>query len=419
MEKKILSNSIWMMSEKVISIVGLIFVTSYVAKYVGPGIFGQIAFATSLFQITQVISQLGSDVIIFKRISRNVTSGIKLIYATTTIRFFIYLLTSIPVLLFTYYKGDSDGLIYLVACFLACLFSALDVYSIYYDATLQSKKNTIINAFGLIISLILRWGVAVFALSPEFLCIPIICSGLIPYIIRMCYFNGGLKVKIKRRKHKFLYTKYLFKTGITFVVSTISVAIYIRLSMLCLGYMDGASTVGVYSVAATLATSWGFICQSFIKSTLPSIFSEKEHHLAIMKSATLSVLVVCIASPILLGAFIFGEWFINIFYGEKYQAAFIPMMILSFSTVISALGTISARFIARMSGYGFLSKKMLVVAIVSLLFNVVLINYYGIIGASIATIVTEILSLTLLNYFFHKGIVFQIHKMIILKIYFF
>ncbi|HCB3574828.1 TPA: oligosaccharide flippase family protein, partial [Klebsiella pneumoniae] len=110
MEKKILSNSIWMMSEKVISIVGLIFVTSYVAKYVGPGIFGQIAFATSLFQITQVISQLGSDVIIFKRISRNVTSGIKLIYATTTIRFFIYLLTSIPVLLFTYYKGDSDGL---------------------------------------------------------------------------------------------------------------------------------------------------------------------------------------------------------------------------------------------------------------------------------------------------------------------
>nr|EKV4725852.1 polysaccharide biosynthesis protein [Klebsiella pneumoniae] len=54
-----------MMAEKVISILGLIFITSYVAKYVGPHVFGQIAFATSLFQITQVISQLGSDVIIF------------------------------------------------------------------------------------------------------------------------------------------------------------------------------------------------------------------------------------------------------------------------------------------------------------------------------------------------------------------
>ncbi|MBE0796893.1 oligosaccharide flippase family protein, partial [Escherichia coli] len=60
-----------MMSEKIISIFGLIFVTSYVAKYVGPGTFGQISFSMSLFQIVQVIAQLGSSIIIFKRISKN------------------------------------------------------------------------------------------------------------------------------------------------------------------------------------------------------------------------------------------------------------------------------------------------------------------------------------------------------------
>lgn len=59
-----------MMSEKVISIFGLIFVTAYVAKYVGPGVFGQISFSMSVFQITQIIAQLGSSVIIFKRISK-------------------------------------------------------------------------------------------------------------------------------------------------------------------------------------------------------------------------------------------------------------------------------------------------------------------------------------------------------------
>lgn len=35
LNKKILSNSIWMMSEKIITLFGLIFVTSFVAKYVG------------------------------------------------------------------------------------------------------------------------------------------------------------------------------------------------------------------------------------------------------------------------------------------------------------------------------------------------------------------------------------------------
>ncbi|EEZ3694864.1 oligosaccharide flippase family protein, partial [Escherichia coli] len=69
LKRNIFTNSLWMILEKAIAILGLIFVTSYVAKYVGTEIFGEIAYATSLFQIVQVVSQLGSDVLIFKRIS--------------------------------------------------------------------------------------------------------------------------------------------------------------------------------------------------------------------------------------------------------------------------------------------------------------------------------------------------------------
>lgn len=42
LRNKVLSNSIWMILEKVISIFGLIFVTSYVAKYIGPANYGNI-----------------------------------------------------------------------------------------------------------------------------------------------------------------------------------------------------------------------------------------------------------------------------------------------------------------------------------------------------------------------------------------
>jgi O-antigen/teichoic acid export membrane protein len=79
-----------MMSEKIITLFGLIFVTSFVAKYVGAEVFGQIAFATSLFQIAMIIAQLGSDVIIFKRVSKNNKSGAWLISATLYLRSFIY-----------------------------------------------------------------------------------------------------------------------------------------------------------------------------------------------------------------------------------------------------------------------------------------------------------------------------------------
>ena len=144
------------MSEKIVSIFGLIFVTSFVAKYVGPDIFGNIALALSIFQLIQLASQLGSDVLIFKRLSRNKKSGINLINVTSRIRMIVYMALSVPVLIFNYFYMDSNSFFYVVAAFIACFIQAMDVYSIYYDATLNSKINTFVNIFGLIVSLLFR-----------------------------------------------------------------------------------------------------------------------------------------------------------------------------------------------------------------------------------------------------------------------
>ncbi|EHC1676743.1 oligosaccharide flippase family protein, partial [Escherichia coli] len=116
MNKRILSNSIWMMSEKIISLFGLIFVTSFVAKYVGAEVFGQIAFATSLFQIAMIIAQLGSDVIIFKRVSKKIDSGVRLITSTIYLRAITYILIAIPIVIVSYEKNDVNALFFIIAC---------------------------------------------------------------------------------------------------------------------------------------------------------------------------------------------------------------------------------------------------------------------------------------------------------------
>ncbi|TDQ24892.1 O-antigen/teichoic acid export membrane protein [Raoultella sp. BIGb0149] len=412
MNKRVLSNSVWMMAEKLISIIGLIFVTSYVAKYVGPNIFGQIALATSIFQITQIISQLGSDVIIFKRLSKNEKSGLNLLNSTTSLRAGIYLIISIPVFIFTVWQGGGSGVYFIFACFISCFFSSLDVYSIYYNAKLMSKNNTIINAFGLVLSLVLRWAIAALKLDPIYLCLPIALTGIVPFVIRFFIFNKNIKTKdiIKNKKYKKKYTKYLLVTGASFALSSISVAIYTRLSMLLLGFMDGSSVVGIYSVAVTLASSWSFVCQSFVTSSLPAIFAEKDQAATISKSAKLNLIVIIISLPMIVGGFFVGPWFIKVFYGVHYLDAFLPMMILNFATMCTSLGTVSGRYIAKLSGYAFLSKKMLLVTVISLCLNYALILSHGIVGAAIATLCTEVLSLTLLNYFFKKGEVFKVHK---------
>ena len=406
---KVINNSLWMMLEKVISIFGLIFVTSFVAKYIGPGIYGEIAYATTLFQIVQVVAQLGSDVIIFKRISKNPLSGLRLIKATNILRFYVFLLVGIPILFIFYEKEYGTSYLYIVAVFLSCLFATLDVYAIYNDAKLDSKKNTYINIIGLIISLSLRWFIAYLQTDPLYLCIPIVLTSFVPYLIRLYYAKSYGKIIFFSKRHKRSYVRYVLLCGSNLVVSSLSIAIYPRLAMLILGSVGGSYAVGVFSVAATLAGSWAFVCNSFITSTLPSIFSEKNDEKAIMKAAKLNIIVIGFCVPVLLFVLSFGEWSINILYGPKFSDSFWPLVILTFSTITSLLGTISARFIAKFSGYSYLSRKMLIVTLFSLILNIIFIRYWGVIGASLATFITEIMSLTILNYFFNKRIVMKLH----------
>lgn len=61
------------------------------------------------------------------------------------------------------------------------------------------------------------------------------------------------------------------------------------------------------------------------------------------------------------------------------------------------------------SGYGFLSKKMFLVFIINIPLSYCLIRQYGIMGAAYSTLLTELLSLTLLNYVFRRGVVLQMH----------
>lgn len=398
-----------MISEKLVSIFGLVFVVSYVAKYVGPSIFGQISMSMSLFQIIQIISQFGSDVVIFKRVSKNHDSGVRLMKSTFPIRFFVYLLLSIPILIYAYNENSHSGFIFVLACFFACFFSSLDVYSLYFDSVLKSINNTFANVFGLLVSLLVRWLIVFFGLKYVYLSIPIVLSGLIPLVIRFFIFKVKVGIPTVIGNHKNKYQKYLLSTGFSFVTSTVSVAIYTRISMLILGYIDGSSVAGVFSIAATLSTSWAFILNSIIVSTLPSIFSEKDDYLAMIKSSRLSLLIVSLSFVVILFIYFFSGYFISEFYGASYSGARGPLIILSFSTMISALGTISARFIARSSGYAFLSKKMFFVAVVSCILNFLLINALGIYGAAFSTLITEILSLTVFNYFFMGGVVLKLH----------
>ncbi len=403
---KIVSNSLWMMLEKVISIFGLIFVTSYVAKYIGPTNFGKIALATTLFTFVQTLTWFGNQEILFKRVSKNHQFGLNYLSNTQKIRFYLFLFMSLPILFGLYIFTDLLTLIFGIATAFATYFITQDIYAVYNNAVLHSYINAIVNMVGLSIALAVRYVIVLFELEYAYLAIPIVLVTLIPYLLKRYWFNRSLKTPILNQQK---YRKYYFLAGGSLVISTLAVSFYTQITSLMLAKLTSLKDLGIYAVAVTLGTAWSFINFAVITSVLSKIYREKDHYQSYVMIAKLNLVILAVSLSVVAVLGLLGPWIIETLYGAAYQDAYQLLIILALSTMLSGLGTIAARLMVKEESYAYISKKMLFVALSALPISYGMIYVYGLIGAAYSVFIIELLSLTVFNYFYKDGLIFKIH----------
>lgn len=418
-KSRVFKNSIWMVLEKIISIFGLIFVTSFVAKYIGPESFGKLSFAASVFGVVQIFSWFGSDNLIFKRASKNPNSAWALIKYTKSIRNIMYFLAGIPVLIYVYYYTDLITFYFGLASFFASYLMALDVSSIYFNAQLKAYINVVSNILGLLFSFISRYAVAFFQVDMIWLVIPIVGVALIPFLIRWYVFNYKEKNNYIDGRGKIKYKKYLLFSGANLVLYTLSVAIFTKTSQFFLG-LYSMKDLGIYMVASTLGVSFYSILIAFISSFMSKIYAEKDEYVANQMVAQVNILVIIISLFVTLFMYFFGKEIVLFLYGDSYVDSVKYIVFFTFLALISGLSTVSEKYIIKFStdgAYNFLLKKMIIILIINTFMSYLFIANFGLKGAVSSVLITEIVSLTILNYFFKNGMMLKLH-LLTLKIIF-
>lgn len=395
-----------MMLEKFIGIFGVIFVTSYVAKYIGPTNFGKIALAATIFTFVQTLTWFGNQDILFKRVSKNSKSGLLYLSNTQKTRQFLFFILSIPILATLYLYTDLLTFIFGCATAMATYFLTQDIYAIYNNAVLKSYINALTNVFGLAIALSVRYLIVIWQLDYAYLAIPIILVTLIPYVLKKFVFNRDLKGKNIFEKR---YRKYYFLAGSALVISSLAVSFYTQITSLMLVAMTSTYELGLYATAITIGTAWSFVNFAIITSVMSRIYQEKDEAETYSMTAKLNLMIVIISISIMIFLAIFGQWIINILYGSAYEAAYPLLMVLALSTMLSGLGTVAARIMIKYESYAYISKKMLWIALCSLPISYFMINSFGLMGAAYSVMLIELLSLTLFNYFYKNGLIFKIH----------
>lgn len=398
-----IKNSLWMLIEKALSLFGLIFVVSAVAKYLGPEVYGYLALAASIFAIVNVIARLGLDQIYFKSISKNKTKKIRLHNNIVNLITIVYVPIAFIVLTFFFFKLDIKYFLFFLATAVATYFTSIDMREVHLNALLLSKINVLANTIGLIFSLFLRFVIVKFNLPIYYFVFPIVLVTLIPYLIRKNIVN---RRRIFDNTHFFVkkeflkYSNYFFLVGVPLVISMLSVNIYLQSANFFLALFDGSASVGIYSIANMLAGAWYFVPTTIVMSFLALIYNAKNEEDYINISGKILRYILLITLLIVSLLFFLSDYLILWLYGEDYKQSIYVFKILLFAYFFSVIGFYFYRLAMKFGGYSFLAKKMTLTCLLNILISYFFIKKYGVIGAAFSALITEFLSNMIFNLYY-------------------
>ncbi|WP_067704455.1 polysaccharide biosynthesis C-terminal domain-containing protein [Erwinia sp. ErVv1] len=407
MKHSVMSNAAWMMSEKIVSVFGVIFVTSYVAKSFGPTVFGQIAFSASLFSIVQTVAIFGTETILFKSISKSVPKGMRLMAVAKQLRMALLLILSLPVLLYIWLTMRENFMVFAIASFLSAIFVTQDIFSVYNNARLASRMNTVANATGMILSFAISFTIAWMKLSPLLLSLSIVAVTLVPYLIKRGMFYQAQSITPPpRRKHK-TYLRYLLHAGLPLAISSVFISIQVKLAQFFLVGVGSAHELGLFTAANTISASWIFIPVAIITSCFTEIFRARSD-VAIQLASRLYGYVMAVSFLMLIFIALFGDRIISVLFGHDYTQSGNLVTLLSLATCFSAMGTVAYRYMVKEGGFNYLLVKIILLVVISVATNWFFIRSWGLTGAAWSVLVTELLSLTVMNYFFKNAVILKI-----------
>jgi O-antigen/teichoic acid export membrane protein len=252
---------------------------------------------------------------------------------------------------------------------------------------LGQLPQPIIRPLALLIMLAVLWQLGTDLSKPEKIMQLHIISVGIGFAFGVFFFLKFNPAELRTAEREFRSSIWL-KSSIPFGLTAALQLINGRTDIIMLGFFRSDAEIGVYRVAAQLGATVIFAMQAINVVQGPHIahlFAQgdmKKLQRMITRSAQA---VLLFAVPVVIVIILFGEYIIGFIYGEAYQAAYLPLVILCAGQLVNAaMGAVGS--LLNMTGHERdTMKSVLMAAIVNVVLSLTLIPLFGIVGAAIAT----------------------------------
>ena len=392
--KKYFFNTGWLMADKVLRLVVGLFVGVYVARYLGPEKFGVLNFAMSFVALFGAFAKLGLDGIVVRNAVQDPDSRDELLGTAFGLRV-IGGLVLLAVVFGAIQLTESDPLTQLIVMIIAAghVLQAFQVIEFYFQSQVLARLVSIAGIAGLLVSsaikLALIWsGAALIWFAWVF----VIEHGLKGLVLASLYIKQ--RIPLWRWRFRLSQAKLLLRDSWPLILSGLVVMVYMRIDQVMIKMMLDSKAVGNYAAAVRLSEAWYFVPMTITQSLFPAILSAKKHSekLYYDRLQRLYDLMVWLAIAVALPTTFLSGWVVNLLYGQEYNQAGGVLALHVWAGVFVFLGVASGKWLLSENMQIFAFFRTGLGAVSNVVLNIILIPVWGIYGAAIATLFSQMIA---------------------------
>lgn len=393
---KVLTNTSWLASERILTMAASLLVALVLARSLNPAGYGSLSYLVAIVALFGPFTSLGLNAIITRELVNSpqrqhtimaTASGFRLAGAVFgTFICLLFALTGWGLV------GPTDQWA-LAMLALANVFTAFQVIEYWFHSHVAAKAVAHMRLPIIIIFSLAKIVAALNGASLLFICslfaLETAFIGL-GFILIYCRAGGPIKWRALDIK----YGLRLLKQAFWLVLSGVAAVIYLKVDQVMLAQMISREAVGVYAVAARLSEVWYFFATAIAISLFPALLKLRQNNAQRYQQRLQQIcdILFVVALLLAIGVSILATPIVNMLFGKEYQAAAAILTIHIWASVFIYMRALVSKWLIAESLLAFSLLSHGVGAIVNIIANWYLIPLYGGVGAAWATVLSYLVA---------------------------
>lgn len=386
----IYNNFSWLFFDKLFHLIVGLFVTVWVARYLGPENYGIFNYAVAYTAFFSLFVNFGFANIIIREVVKypnktNIYLGtafcLKLIGAAISI--------SLIVISLIVYQFDHIVKVTILLVAVGFIFQSFDVIDFYYQSLMLSKYvvfarnlSFILSSFFKIFLIINDYSVTYFALAFS---IDILLSALFLIIV---YKITGKKLNKWRFDRKIAGD--LLRDSWPLAANIFLVSIHIRIDQVMIKSMLDLEQTGIFSVAVKISEYWYFIPGILVQTLMPYFVKLRQINHSFYENRLMQLYSIMFWMGFLIGiiTILFGKSLILILFGVEYLGAYQALVYNIWKGIFISQAVARGIWIINENVQRYRIIVNVLAVLTNIILNIYLISYMGISGAALSSLIS-------------------------------